>query len=89
MTLIRIDKETAVEILTYLQKKADKQAGLKIQNGLLKKQIRQLDFRNQELDYQNKVLGQKLTELNHKYQDVLKSYQELQEKCSVGVADVE
>jgi len=74
MSDINIDKETAVFILTYLQKKADKQAGLKIQNYNLKKEIRALNAHILQLENTNSKLAQNLTELNHEYQKLNKLY---------------
>lgn len=72
--MIEIDKETAIFILTYIQRKADKQAGLKIQNAKLKKDIQTANDRILQLEKDNSILAQKLTAVNHEYQKLNELY---------------
>lgn len=74
MSDIIIDKETAVFILTYIQRKADKQAGLKIQNQKLKKEIQTANERILQVERDNRILAQKLTAINHEYQKLNELY---------------
>lgn len=77
MSDINIDKETAIFILTYLQRKADKQAGLKIQNAKLKKDIQTANDRILQLERNNSILAQKLTAINHEYNRLKDKYNDL------------
>jgi len=63
--MIEIDKETAVFILSYIQRKADKQAGLRIQNIGLKKHIQELERELDNKEVEIIQLAEKLSQLNH------------------------
>jgi len=87
--MIELDKEAMVYLISSIQKKSDKVAGLKIQNHKLKKEIKALRMDCFKLEADKETLAKRLTELNHEFVKAKEISEEWERKYFKEVNKVE